>query len=191
MRRLVLVRHGPTHAKGMTGWTDLPADLSDQAAVARLADALPPAAAVISSDLSRAIATADAIQGPRPRLPHDPRLREIHFGAWESRLPGDIARDHPDLSRAFWDGAPGARPPGGESFDDLAARIRTATDAALSAHPGDLVIVAHFGVVLAALARAAGWTTQQSLAHRIDPLSLSEIAITATGWSVTRINHRP
>ncbi|HSF64987.1 MAG TPA: histidine phosphatase family protein [Paracoccaceae bacterium] len=191
MRRLLLVRHGPTHAKGMTGWTDLPADLSDTAALSRLAAALPPAAAVVSSDLIRAIATADAIQGHRPRLPHDPRLREIHFGAWESRLPGDIAQEHPDLSRAFWDGAPGARPPGGESFDDLAARIGPATDAALSAHPGDLVIVAHFGVVLAALARAAGWTTVQSLAHRIEPLSLSEIEITATGWSVTRINHRP
>lgn len=191
MRRLVLVRHGPTHAKGMTGWTDLPADLSDTAAVARLAAAIPTSASVVSSDLSRAVATADAIQGPRPRLPHDPALREIHFGAWEGRLPADIAQDHPDLSRAFWDGAPGARPPGGESFDDLAARIHAATDRLLDGHPGDLVIVAHFGAILAALARAAGWSTQQSLSHRIDPLSLSEIGITATGWHVARINHLP
>jgi alpha-ribazole phosphatase len=191
MRRMLWVRHGPTHAKGMTGWTDLPADLSDSAAVARLAGALPAGAAVLSSDLSRAIATADAIQGPRPRLPHDARLREIHFGAWEGRLPAEVAEEAPDLSRAFWDGAPDARPPGGESFQDLSARIHAATDAALAAHPGDLVVVAHFGAILAALARAADWTTAQSFAHRIDPLSLSEIEITATGWRVTRINHLP
>ena len=24
MQRLFLIRHGPTHAKGMIGWTDLP-----------------------------------------------------------------------------------------------------------------------------------------------------------------------
>ena len=41
MSRLFLVRHGPTHAKTMVGWSDLPADLSDTAALARLSDHLP------------------------------------------------------------------------------------------------------------------------------------------------------
>jgi broad specificity phosphatase PhoE len=43
MSRIWLVRHGPTHAKGMVGWTDLPADLSDGAALARLNAHLPQA----------------------------------------------------------------------------------------------------------------------------------------------------
>ena len=30
------VRHGPTHRKEMVGWSDVPADLSDTAALARL-----------------------------------------------------------------------------------------------------------------------------------------------------------
>ncbi|MCX8953857.1 histidine phosphatase family protein, partial [Ruegeria sp. NA] len=38
MTRLHLVRHGPTHAKTMVGWSDLPADLSDTAALRRLHD---------------------------------------------------------------------------------------------------------------------------------------------------------
>ena len=33
--RLWWVRHGPTHEKAMTGWRDVPADLSDTAAIAR------------------------------------------------------------------------------------------------------------------------------------------------------------
>jgi alpha-ribazole phosphatase len=41
MTRLWLVRHGPTHARTMVGWTDLPADLSDVAALARLSAHLP------------------------------------------------------------------------------------------------------------------------------------------------------
>jgi hypothetical protein len=72
MTRFWLVRHGPTHAKTMIGWTDLAADLSDTGALQRLAAHLPPGAPVISSDLSRAIATADALGPDRPRLPHDP-----------------------------------------------------------------------------------------------------------------------
>src|SRR5690606_24710314 len=78
--RFWLVRHGPTHARGMVGWTDLPADLSDGTALARLSAHLPGEAPVISSDLSRAVATADALaacagRSGRRRLPHDPGLR--------------------------------------------------------------------------------------------------------------------
>ena len=43
----------------MIGWTDLPADLSDTARIARLSNYLPHAP-VISSDLSRARDTAPA-----------------------------------------------------------------------------------------------------------------------------------
>ena len=81
MTRFWWVRHGPTHAKTMVGWQDAPADLSDQRALARLSEYLPQEAVVISSDLIRASATADAIESRRKRLPHDPALREIHFGA--------------------------------------------------------------------------------------------------------------
>ena len=68
------VRHGPTHAKTLIGWTDLPADLSDQDQIARLDAWLPRDAALVSSDLRRAVATADAIGGGRMRLPHEPGL---------------------------------------------------------------------------------------------------------------------
>ncbi|MGL6209472.1 MAG: histidine phosphatase family protein, partial [Paracoccaceae bacterium] len=59
MTRFFWVRHGPTHAKTMVGWTDLPADLSDTAALDRLKATLPQGAVTISSDLIRATATAD------------------------------------------------------------------------------------------------------------------------------------
>ncbi|KKL74425.1 hypothetical protein LCGC14_2065050, partial [marine sediment metagenome] len=45
--RLWWVRHGPTGATGMLGWGDLPADLSDKAALGRLAAHLPDDAVLV------------------------------------------------------------------------------------------------------------------------------------------------
>ncbi len=176
MTRLWLVRHGPTHLKGLTGWTDLPADLSDAAALARLRARLP-AAPVVSSDLARAVATADALGADR-RLPHDPRLREIHFGAWEGLTAAEAEARDPALARPFWDGA--ARAPGGEGWEDMSARVLGAL--AALAGPPDLIVVAHLGPILAAHQRAAGLTIVETLARTVAPLSLTRVEIAATGW---------
>lgn len=187
MTRFWLVRHGPTHAKAMIGWTDLPADLTDTAALERLNLHLPPDAPVISSDLARAIATADAL-GPRPRLPHDPALREMHFGQWETRAFADIDAESPALIRAFWEQPGDTRPPGGESWNDLAARTQTALDRLHGTAP-DIVVVAHFGPILATLQRAAGLSASQVFAHKIDNLSVT--CLTLTPPQVHAINHCP
>jgi alpha-ribazole phosphatase len=185
--RFWLVRHGPTHAKAMIGWTDLPADLSDTAAIARLAAHLPQGAPVISSDLARAITTADAL-GPRPRLPHDPALREMHFGQWETRNFADIEAESPALIRAFWEQPGDVRPPGGESWNDLASRIQAALDRLQGTAP-DIIVVAHFGPILAALQRAENLSAEAVFAHRIDNLSVT--CLTLTPPQVHAINHCP
>ncbi len=191
MTRLHLVRHGPTHAKTMVGWSDLPADLTDTAALARLSAHLPESATVISSDLSRAAATADAIQGARSRLAHNRDLREIHFGAWELRSHSDIEAEDPDLIRAYWEYPGDVRPPGGESWHEVCARVDSAIDALIDAHRGgDLVVVAHFGVILTQIQRAMQLDAEATFAHRIDNLSVSELIYLADGsWSAGRINH--
>lgn len=188
--RLWWVRHGPTHARTMIGWTDRPADLSDQAALARLAAYLPAGAPVISSDLSRAVTTADAVQGDRPRLPHDPDLRELHFGAWEDRSFADIDAEAPDLIRAFWETPGTVRAPGGEGWHDLSARVTRAADRLLRRAP-DVIVVAHFGAILTQIERATGQTTTEVFAQTIDNLSVTRLTHDATGWQVGPINHLP
>ena len=185
MKRLWLVRHGPTHAKEMIGWTDRPADLSDSAALARLAAALPDVP-VISSDLIRAVATADALQGSRPRLPHDPRLREIHFGAWENRRFTDVDAESPAAIRAFWEQAGDVAAPDGESWNAMSARVA----AALGALPPAVIVVCHFGPILATLQRAQGVDVQTVFAQKIEPLSLTELVFDSH-WQIGRINHNP
>lgn len=187
MTRFWLVRHGPTHARAMIGWTDLPADLTDRAALARLSAHLPPDAPVISSDLARAVATADAL-GAGPRLPHDQNLREIHFGAWETRSFAEVEAETPELIRAFWETPGAVAPPGGESWNELASRTGAALDRLQGLAP-DVIVVAHFGPILAALQRASGLSVTQAFALKIEPLSLTELTLVPP--QVFRINHRP
>ncbi|MEM9796751.1 MAG: histidine phosphatase family protein [Pseudomonadota bacterium] len=169
MTRLWLVRHGPTHAKTLVGHTDLPADLSDTAALARLTEALPPAP-IVSSDLIRTVTTADAIAGTRPRLPPDRDFREFHYGAWENRPFEDF--DGP-LSRAFFERPGDVRPPGGESWHDVARRVEAAL--ARHAHRDELIVICHFGVILILWSIAEGLAPEDALAQPVDPLSLTRI----------------
>ena len=198
-RRLWLVRHGPTGAKGMCGWTDLPADLSDVAALNRLSMALP-LAPVVSSDLRRAVATADAVADGRPRLPHEPGLREMSFGEWEMRTHAECERADPVLARLMWD-EPGVHaPPGGEGWDAFAARVGATVERLLARGwgpegggergGGDLIVVCHFGVILSLVQRARGIGAVEAFAQAVSPLSL-----TVVRWEPDRavelVDHHP
>lgn len=190
--RLWWVRHGPTHEKTMVGWRDVPADLSDHETIARLNAHLPQDALLVSSDLIRATATADALSQGRHRLPHHPGLREVHFGDWDGQTWDAIANTHPELSFAYWDDPGDHRPPNGESWNEAAARISAATDSLLAAHPGrDIIVIAHFGAILTQVQRAMGCAPVDVFAHRIDNLSVTRLDRHATGWDIVAINHRP
>ena len=191
MTRLWCVRHGPTHARTMVGWSDLPADLSDTGAIERLRAELPATAPVVSSDLTRARTTADALQGNRPRLADDPDLREMHFGAWELRHFAEIEAEDADRIRAFWEHPGDVRPPGGESWHQIVRRVDCAIDRLLSLGHPDIIVVAHFGAILTQVQRALAIDAYEAFSHRLEPLSLTEIDTAADPWAVSRINHRP
>lgn len=185
------VRHGPTHAKTMIGWTDRAADLSDLDRIARLNAYLPEAAQVISSDLTRAVTTADTLASPtRPRLPHDASLREIHFGAWEDRRFDDISATDPDGIKAFWEQPGPTRAPGGEGWDDLTNRVNTVADR-LAAQGGEYIVVAHFGAILTQIQRARGQSTTEVFAQTVDPLSVTRLRWLGGRWIEEVANHCP
>lgn len=189
--RFWLVRHGPTHMKRAIGWTDVPADLSDVVKLEALKRALPEEAVVVSSDLLRAVATAEAICGRCQRLDPDPLLREIHLGDWEGRDFDDIARSDPDLARSYWETPGAVAPPGGESWDAFSARVQAQIALLRQAHAGrDIVCVVHFGVILAAIGAARGIAPAAMMGFRIDPLSLTRLdyLVEADAWTVRWIN---
>lgn len=170
----------------------MPADLSDEAQIARLCAHLPDNALVVSSDLIRASATADAIQGDKDRLADHPDLREINFGEWDGKPFDDIAKSHPELSRAFWETPGDVVAPGGESWNMAAARVSAAVDALADQHPDQHIIaVAHFGAILTQVQRAENLTPEEVIGHRIDNLSVTTLHQNPGGWYVESINHLP
>ncbi|MCF8485377.1 MAG: histidine phosphatase family protein [Rhodobacteraceae bacterium] len=192
MTRLWWVRHGPTHSKAFAGWRDIPADLSDAKAIARLNAHLPHEALLVSSDLIRATATADAIGAGRTRLPHRPSLREFHFGDWDGMIFTEVAARWPTLSRQYWEEPGHVAPPNGESWIAAEARVNADVAALLSDHPADdIIIVAHFGVILTQVQRGLGVSPYEAMAHSIDNLSVTRLDHDGTGWSVQAINHLP
>ncbi len=186
-----MVRHGPTHAKSMVGWSDIPADLSDTAALTRLSAFLPQDAPVVSSDLSRAVETATAIENGRLRLPHREGLREMHFGDWELKRFDEVSAQDPHHIRAFWETPGDVAPPNGESWNVVCARVDDAIDGLLADHNDtDMIVVAHFGAILTQIARAEGLSGSDAFGHKIDNLSVTVIE-THGNWRAEVINHNP
>ncbi|MEO9683520.1 MAG: histidine phosphatase family protein [Tateyamaria sp.] len=184
------VRHGPTHQKTFTGWRDVPADLSDKGAILRLAGHLPASAIVISSDLTRSIQTANALQGARTRLSHDPGLREFHFGSWDGQHFSRVAETHPDLSRGYWETPGDHAPPGGESWNAAAARVANVVRRIEDTHPdAHIIAVAHFGVILTQVQAVLGISAYDVLSHKIDPLSVT--TLNPIAGTASCINHTP
>ncbi|MCP5075147.1 MAG: histidine phosphatase family protein [Rhodobacteraceae bacterium] len=192
MTRFWWVRHGPTNRKGLYGWTDVPADLSDTAAIGRLHNHLPKDGLVISSDLQRCVATADAISGTRQRLPHSSTLREINFGDWETLTYAEAEAIDADLARDYWSNPGHSAPPGGESWHQAGERISGAVDHLAETYKGrDIIIVAHFAVILTQLQRATGMDPKSAISFSIDNLSVTGIEHLGRGWRVFGVNHKP
>ncbi|MEM9270468.1 MAG: histidine phosphatase family protein [Pseudomonadota bacterium] len=194
MSTIFWVRHGPTHAKAAVGWTDLPADLTDKVRLDRVAAHLPQNAQFVTSDLSRTRDTGEALRRGRALLPERAGLREMHYGTWENRPFDEVAQEDPKLSRAFWTTPGDVAPPGGESWNTLRARVGAEVDAltpVLSETP--LVVVAHFGVILAALQHATGMPATAAFGFKIDNLSVTQIDYIPKGqrWRVMCVNHHP
>jgi alpha-ribazole phosphatase len=114
--------------------------------------------AVWSSPLSRCTRLAAACGYPDARL--DDRLRELHFGKWEGRCFDDI-RD-PQL-QLWYDDYLHARPTGGETFDELCARVAEFLDEVPS---GEHVLVfTHGGTIVAAAIQTGLFTLEEAFAH--------------------------
>ena len=111
---------------------------------------------LIASDLARSVETA-AILGARWGLvpQHDARLREIDIGAWTGLTREQIAEREADLLARFEAEDLLARPGGGETRQEIRARVRSAAAELAASHRGRCVaLVTHLGVIRALAAGA-------------------------------------
>jgi broad specificity phosphatase PhoE len=155
---LVIVRHGQStwNAEGrLQGQADPPLSALGR----READALAPALRdfpperVVTSDLVRARETAARLGHP-DAVP-DACWREIGVGEWAGRLLAEL----PPGQEPSWRGG-SLVPPGGETWEELEARVADALDALIEAG-GPWLVVAHGGVVRAATSYVTGTGAQR------------------------------
>jgi len=159
---VILVRHGRStwnEERRWQGQADPPLSDAGKAQARRVAERLrsEPIAAIYSSDLRRALETAQIIGGflklePRP----EPRLREIDLGEWAGLTGEEIAARYPEQWQA-WTNYENIRPGGGETFDEMQRRVMAALREITAAHPGETVcVVTHGGAVYAILGHVLG-----------------------------------
>jgi broad specificity phosphatase PhoE len=107
--------------------------------------------AVLSSPFARALTTAElAVEELGLPVRTDERLRERDFGAFDGMTGAGIREQFPDeagrrdlLGKFYY------RPPGGESWADVALRIRSLLATEALRHDGErLLLVAHQAVIM-------------------------------------------
>jgi probable phosphoglycerate mutase len=141
-RELWLVRHGETPAsrgRTLAGWANVPLTErgEEQAAALRPLLASESFDGVWSSDLLRAVTTARLAWGEPSQ---DRRLRELSFGELEG---ADYMTMDPRVQEGLKQ-FEGFAAPGGESFDELRARVMAFVD---GLPPGRHALFTHGGVV--------------------------------------------
>lgn len=188
MTRFWWVRHAPGIGPGLIGATDVPADLSHTMAISETRARLPGNALVVTSGMRRARETCTAL-GRRP-LSDASALHEQDFGDWEGLDWETIGARYTEAANAFWADPAGARPPGGESFETVMARVAGWIGAAPD--EPDLLIVAHAGPVRAAVAMALDLSPATALRLEIAPLSITRLERLRTEdgvhWRVGMVN---
>ena len=123
-----------------------------------------PLTRIVSSPQGRALSVAQAL-APRygARLHTDDRLREMDFGVWEGQPWTAIPR--PELD-AWAADTMGYHPGGGESVNQVLARVRRAWTSLASSSEATL-IVAHAGPVRCLLAIAGGMRIEDAVQANI------------------------
>lgn len=179
-----LIRHARSDAGNtLAGRRDVPAILPGASELAAIRMRLPHPGRLIVSPAARCVATAEALF-PGIAAESDARLLEQDFGAWEGQDPATM----PDLGPMDRVGLAAHRPPDGESFAELCARMRPAFEA-MAGQEGTIIVVAHAGTVRAALSLALGHV-EAGLAFEIAPLSATHLRVfDAAHWSIAGVNH--
>ncbi len=209
-RRVIFWRHGRTSwnaARRFQGQSDIPLDQVGAAQATRAAALLAGKlrtsnsssgqVKILSSDLSRAFTTAQALaELTGNTVDVDARLRETNGGEWEGKTFDEIIDGYPDQIQRWQRDEPGTRAGGGgETRMEVAARMVAAILDGIDELPdgGTLVVATHGGATRVALAKLLGlpeelWRTLSGLSNcHWSVVEASQSAAEGTGVGAWRL----
>lgn len=191
-----LVRHAPTINPGKTvyGSLDLDIEVPSAEAFAALSGVLPADPVWMTSNLSRTRQTLDGILAARDETPPEIHVEsdfaEQHFGDWEGRPSAEVWAEIQETEKSW---PADIRPPGGETFSEVAARVGTAAHRWSEKLAGrQVVAVLHAGSIRSFLSTAMGGAPVESLSYVVDNLSVTRCDhLGPESWRVGFVNRPP
>lgn len=160
-----------------------------------LAKRLPRPADWLVTPLSRTRRTAETIFAhgyPPVELGVEPDLIEQSLGEWQGLPHAELPPRLLHKAHAFWPLAGTEKPPGGESMEEVIARVGAAMERLAETHAGsDVVIVSHGGAIRGAIAHALRIGPDSALHMSVQNLSLTRLQRSASGWQVQCVNELP
>lgn len=191
-----LVRHAPTvnPHKTVYGSLDLDIHMPPAEAFEALSGVLPEDPIWMVSNLSRTRKTLDGILAARNTTPAEVHVEsafaEQHFGDWEGRPSADVWAEIRDSEKTW---PADIRPPGGETFSEVAARVGSAAGRWSEKFAGrQVVAVLHAGSIRSFLSTAMGGAPVESLSYVVDTLSVTRCDyLGPESWRVGFVNRPP
>ncbi len=192
--RIIAIRHGETAWNVDTriqGHLDIPLNDTGLWQAARVGEALADetVAAIYTSDLQRAHATAQAVaRTTGAPLVTDEGLRERSFGQFQGRTFAEIEAELPEQARRWRQRDPDYAPEGGESLTTLRTRIAGTVARLAARHTGEqVVLVAHGGVLDALYRLATGQDIRSPRTWHLGNAAINRLlwtpnGLTLVGW---------
>ena len=187
---LIIARHGRTTANALgllQGRIDNPIDDAGRAQAEAIARAIGSADVIVSSPLLRCVETAAPLLdvGPAESVEVDNRWIELDYGAWEAKPIGDVS----PATWAQWRADADFAPPGGESLNELNARVGAACDDLVElATVAVVVVFTHVSPIKAAMRWALGVDEEISWRLHVAQAQISRIAIRGGRPAITSFN---
>lgn len=141
--------------------------------------------AVVSSPMLRCRQTAQASAGLiGVQVEIEDGFAEAAFGEWDAQTLEEVTARWPAQLDA-WLASTAVAPPGGESLDAVAVRVRAARDRTIARHPGETVlVVTHVNPIKMLVTLALG-APATAIHHMVlGPASLSEVRYFPDGTQV-------
>ena len=140
---------------------------------------------VYASDLTRARYTA-RLALPAAEIRLEPRLRELDFGVWEGKAWASLTGDDRGALERFRRDPYREHAPGGESYEDVQARVRAWLDELPPS--GRVAAFTHGGVVRSLLYSFTGLPGGAAWRFATDPGSLTRVQLGPQGAVLYALN---